>query len=73
MALNSKANGTNITLFQNEPLATAHTTGNSRLDATPVTLLGVQRQVVAKNTRRFFGRHFCQYRHIIQDGGNIIQ
>jgi hypothetical protein len=33
----SNASGTRITLFRNEPFATPHTTGSSRLALTPVT------------------------------------
>ena len=37
MALISNANGTNISLLTNEPLATAQTTGSSRSALTPET------------------------------------
>ena len=36
-------------------------------------LLGVQRQVVAEYPGSFLGRHFGHYRHIVENGGDVIK
>jgi hypothetical protein len=36
-------------------------------------LLGVERQIVAQHTGRLLGGHFGEHRHVVEDGGNVIQ
>ena len=36
-------------------------------------LLRIQGEVVPQNTGGFLGRHFAEYGHIVEDGGNVVQ
>ena len=57
-ALISSASGTRITLFRNEPFATPHTTGSSRLARTPLTCWALSERSSPSTPAVFFAASF---------------
>ncbi|CZW84297.1 Uncharacterised protein [Enterobacter cloacae] len=57
-ALISSASGTRITLLRNEPFATPHTTGNSRLARTPLTCCAFSDKSSPRTPAVFFAASF---------------
>ena len=72
-ALMASAAGTRMALLMAEPLATAHTTGSSRLGADAGDLLGVERQVVAQHAGGLLRGDLGQKRHVVEDRGDIVE
>jgi hypothetical protein len=70
-ALTASAAGTRISLFLNEPLATAHTTGSSRSGLTPATL-GVEREVVAEHAGGLLRGDFGHRGDVVEDRGDVV-
>jgi hypothetical protein len=68
----SSAAGTRMALLTIEPLATAHTTGSSRLGLHAGDLLGVEGEVVAEHAGGLLGGDLGHGGDVVQDGGDVV-